>query len=246
MTAYHHFVSLDTQDGPMPTYVAAPDAAERHPAILVIQGMHGIASFEIEFAERLAENGFVAAVPDMFHRGPAAFSNEELGQRRRGSMSDPLVHTDVNATLEFLKSRPYVDAERIGIVGFCMGGRVSYLIAATNPEIRAAADFYGGGIHRGEDGPNPIELTPNIRCPVIIFDGEQDEHPSPEEVRRTEVELVRHGVRHEVHIYPDVGHGFMGAKGSRRRAEAVDDAWSRLLDWFQRYVTAEPVAAGRS
>ena len=83
MAAYHHFVSLQSADGPMPTYVAAPEGQEPHPAVLVIQGMHGIASFELSAAERLAEAGFVAAVPDMFHRGPACFSNEELGQRRR-------------------------------------------------------------------------------------------------------------------------------------------------------------------
>jgi carboxymethylenebutenolidase len=246
MTAYHHFVSLETPDGPMATYVAAPEGQAPRPGVLVIQGMHGIASFELSVAERLAEAGFVAAVPDMFHRGPACFTNEELGQRRRGDVSDPQVHADVNTTLEFLQSRPYVDADRIGVVGFCMGGRVSYLVAATNPTIRAAADFYGGGIHRGEDGPAPIELTSNIRCPVIIFDGEEDEHPSPDEVRRTGAELARLGKVHEVHIYPEVGHGFLSATGPRRRAEAIDDAWSRLLGWFTQYVATEPVAAGRS
>jgi len=245
MTAYHHFVSLDTTDGPMPTYIAAPDAAEPHPAILVIQGMHGIASFELEVAERLAENGYVAAVPDMFHRGPACFSTEELGRRRRGEMSDPRMHVDVNATLDFLKSRPYVDAERLGVMGFCMGGRDAFLVAATHPEIKAAADFYGGGIQKGEDGPAPIELTADIRCPVIIFDGETDEHPSPEEVRRTAAELARLGKAHEVHIYPDVGHGFMARRGAAHHDEAIDDAWVRVLDWFQRHIAAVPVAAGQ-
>ena len=242
MTAYHHFISLQTADGAMPTYVAAPEGRDPHPGVLVIQGMHGIAAFELQVAERLAENGFVAVVPDMFHRGPACFSNEELGQRRRGRMSDPQVHMDVGAALEFLQAQPYVQADHVGIVGFCMGGRVSYLIAATNPAIRAAASFYGGGIHRGEDGPAPIDLTANIQCPVIIFDGEQDEHPSPEEVRKTGAELARLGIVHEVHIYPEVGHGFMSASGPRRRAEAVDDAWARLLDWFKRYVAAEALA----
>src|SRR5207245_2214732 len=124
----------------------------------------------------------------------------------------------------------------------CMGGRVSYLMAATNPAIRAAAAFYGGGIHRGEDGPAPIDLTANIRCPIIIFDGEQDEHPSPEEVRSTGAELARHGIVHEVHIYPGVGHGFMSAQGTRRRSEAIDDAWSRLLAWFQPPLVSEPAS----
>ena len=245
MTSYHHFVSLQTSDGPMPTYMAAPEGTEPHPGVLVIQGMHGIAGFEIQFAERLAENGFVAAVPDLFHRGPACFTDEELGKRRRGRMSDPQVIGDVNVALAHIQAQPYVQADRIGIVGFCMGGRTAYLMAATSSTIRAAADFYGGGIPRGEGGPAPLELTSQIRCPVIIFDGEEDAHPSPDEVRQTGAELARHGVIHEVHIYPEVGHGFMSATGSRRRAEAVDDAWSRMLAWFQQYVAAEVVGAGR-
>jgi carboxymethylenebutenolidase len=116
-------------------------------------------------------------------------------------------------------------------------------MAATNAAIRAAADFYGGGVHKGEGGPSPLELTGNIRCPVIIFDGEEDQHPSPDEVRQTEAELKRHGVPHEVHIYPGVGHGFMGAEGDRRRPEVIDDAWSRLLSWFERHLASEPVGA---
>jgi len=244
MTTYHHFVSLDSSDGPMPTYVAAPEGSEPHAGILVIQGMHGIGSFELQVAERLAEHGFLAAVPDLFHRGPACFSNEELGQRRRERMSDPQVIGDVNVALAYVQAQPHVQADRIGIVGFCMGGRVAYLMAATSPAIRAAADFYGGGVHRGEGGPAPLELTSHIRCPVIIFDGEEDAHPSPDEVRQTAAELARHGVVHEVHIYPGVGHGFMSATGSRRRAEAIEDAWSRLLAWFKQYVAAEVVGAG--
>jgi dienelactone hydrolase len=118
----------------------------------------------------------------------------------------------VQAALDYLQAQPYVRPGGVRIMGFCMGGRVSYLMAATNAAIRAAADFYGGGVHKGEGGPSPLELTGNIRCPVIIFDGEEDQHPSPDEVRQTEAELKRHGVPHEVHIYPGVGHGFMGAE----------------------------------
>jgi carboxymethylenebutenolidase len=245
MTDYHHYVSLQTSDGPMAMYIAAPEGRDPHPAILVIQGMHGIASFEIGVAERLAENGFVAAVPDLFHRGPACFSAEELGQRRRGRMSDPQVLGDVGVALDYIQTQPYVRSDGVGIVGFCMGGRVSYLMAATSPAIRAAADFYGGGVHRGEGGPAPLDLTSQIRCPVIIFDGEEDAHPSPEEVRQTAAELARHGVKHEVHVYPGVGHGFMSATGARGRPEAIDDAWSRLLDWFGQYVAADLVGAGQ-
>jgi carboxymethylenebutenolidase len=244
MTVYHHFVSLNAPDGSMPMYIASPEEVGPHPGILVIQGMHGANSFELEVAERLAEHGYVAAVPDLFYRGPACSSFEEL-QRRRGQFSDPRVLADVRTAMTYVQDRSNVQSDRIGIVGFCMGGRLSYLMAGTSPEIRAAADFYGGGVLRGEDGPAPLEMTANIRCPIIIFDGEQDEHPSPEEVRKIGAELARHGIVHEVHIYPDVGHGFMSAQGARRRPEAIDDAWSHLLAWFARYVAPEVAASRR-
>ena len=237
MPSYHHFISLTTPGGAMPVYIAAPEGRGPHPAVLVIQGMHGVEAFELSVAERLAEHGYVGAVPDLFHRGPACFLREELDQRRRG-MSDPQVIGDVSATMRYLQEQPYVRADRIGIIGFCMGGRVSYLMAATSAEIRVAADFYGDGVLRGEEGPAPFELTSRIRCPVAIFDGEEDPHPSPEEVRKIEAELARHGVVHEVHIYPGVGHGFMSAQGARRRADVIEDAWSCLLSWL-----AQPLAS---
>jgi carboxymethylenebutenolidase len=202
--------------------------------------MHGLNSSEIKFAELLADEGYVAMAPDLFHRGPACFSSDEL-QRRRRQMNDPRVISDVNATISYLQSQPYVQTkEKIGIFGFCMGGRVSYLMAGTSPAVGVAAVFYGGGIHSGEDGPSPLELTPNIHCPVIIFDGEQDPHPSPEEVRKTGAELARHGIMHEVHIYPGVGHGFMS-----RPSEASEDAWSRMVAWFHQYLPAPELVATR-
>ena len=222
----------------MPMFVVAPEGHAPHASVLVIQGMHGAASFEMSVAERLAEHGYVGAVPDLFHRGPACFSREELA-RRRGQMSDSKIIADVNTAFGYLQEQPYVQGGQLAIMGFCMGGRVSYLMAAMRPDLRAAADFYGGGVPRGAGGPSPLEMTAQIRCPVIVFDGEQDEHPSPAEVRNTEAELARHGVLHEVHIYPGVGHAFMSAQGSRRRQDTIDDAWTRLLIWFERYLVPE-------
>jgi carboxymethylenebutenolidase len=115
-------------------------------------------------------------------------------------------------------------------------------MATASPDIKAAADFYGGGVPVDEGVGSPFDRTPNIQCPIIIFDGEEDRHPSPEEVRKFAAELERHGKVHELHIYPGVGHAFMSAQGPRRRAEAVDDAWQRLIGWFEKYLAREPVA----
>jgi len=226
----------------MPIYIASPEGHGPHPAVLVIQGMHGANSYEFGVAERLSNAGFIGVVPDMFHRGPACFSNEELEQRRRG-FNDPQKIGDVNAAITHLQSLPFVQGDRLAIMGFCMGGRTSYLMATQRPDLRCAADFYGGGVLLGEDGPSPFDMTANIRCPILVLDGEEDQHPSPDEVRKLDAELQRHGVVHETHIYPGVGHAFMSGRGPRANPEVQEDAWSRLMDWFNKYLVAEPVAA---
>jgi carboxymethylenebutenolidase len=242
MPTYQHFVSLETTGGHMPVFLSTPEGREPSAVVLVIQGMHGIESTELAAAERLAAHGYVAAVPDLFHRGPACFTRQDLEQRR-AAMSDPQVIADITQTIEYLKAQDYVDPTRIGIIGFCMGGRASYLMAATSPDIRVAADFYGGGVFRGEGGPAPIDLTANIRCPIAVFDGEEDLRPSPEDVRKTAAELGRHGIVHEVHVYPGVGHGFMAAQGPTRRSDVIEEAWTTLLAWLERPLARELVAA---
>ena len=157
-------------------------------------------------------------------------------------MSDPQVIADCKAVIAHLQSQPSVQGDRIGIAGFCMGGRVSYLMATTSPDIKVAADFYGGGTLKGEDGPAPFEMTKSIRCPVIVIDGEEDAHPSPDEVRKVGAELARNGVVHEVHILPRVGHGFMAGTKS---LDIIEQAWSLWLGWFDKHLVREPVGAGR-
>ena len=245
MPAYHHFVTLNTPDGPMPTYICTPEGDEKHPAVLVIQGMHGANSFELSVAERFAEHGYVAAMPDLFHRGPNCLSPQDLNTRRR-ALNDAQKTGDLNLVINYLQNQPYCAGDqKMGILGFCMGGRTSYLMAASNPVFGAAADFYGGGVPVGEGGPSPFELTANMHCPIIIFDGEEDHNPPPDVVRKTEAELVRLGKVHEVHIYPGVGHGFLSAQGSGRRQEVIDDAWTRLFGWFDQYLPVRELAATR-
>ena len=164
---------------------------------------------------------------------------DELQQRRR-KMQNADTIAEINATIDYLKQQSFV-ANRIGIMGFCMGGRVSYMMAARNPEIRAAVDCYGGGVFTADGpGPTPFETTADIACPVMILDGEKDHSPTPDQVRQIAAELERLGKVHEVHIYPEVGHGFMSPSASR--SAVIEDAWSKIFDWFRQHVAAEAVA----
>lgn len=239
MPVYHHLAAVPTEEGPMPVYLAYPEGPGPFPAAVIISGQPGPSSPEFLGAERLAQHGYVGVVFDLMHRGPTVHSFADQGVRRR-AYTDEQTIMDMNAGISYLQSLPFVQADNLGITGFCMGGRVAYLMATLRPELRAVADVYGGGILEGMGGPAPIEATANIRCPVLILNGERDTVCTPDEVRKVAAELARFGKVHEVHFYPEADHGFM----SRGSKDVIEDAWARTLAWFDRYLLREPALAG--
>lgn len=238
MAIFHHLAAVATEDGPMPMYVAYPEGPGPFPAVAIISGQPGPSSPEFLGAERLAEHGYVGAVFDLMHRGPTVHSFAEQGPRRR-AYTDPQTVMDMNAGIAYLQGLPFVQGDNLGVMGFCMGGRVAYMMATLRPDLRAAADLYGGGVLEAMGAPAPIEATANIRCPVLILNGEADTTCTPDEVRKVAAELDRLGKVHEVHFYPDAEHGFM-SRGSR---EVIEDAWARTLAWLDRYLVREPALA---
>ena len=128
----------------------------------------------------MAEQGYAAVCPNLFHR---ITDSTMTGVEKAGSLLDPQVVADVNAAVGFLQSRPSVVGDRIGITGFCMGGRVSWLAAASIPAITASAPYYGGNIMVARGGDQtPFELADGINCPIMFHFGEIDANPSPEDM----------------------------------------------------------------
>ena len=125
----------------MRAYVSVPDDAKKVPAIVVVQGQTGVDDF-IQFTRMVASEGFVGAAPDLYHRDPPDCKDDAPTRRMR--LTDRTLIADVNATVDYLKSHPAVDSARIGIVGFCMGGRAVYLMSAVNPDLKAGVMYYGG------------------------------------------------------------------------------------------------------
>ena len=180
--------------------------------------------------------------PDLYHRdGPDC---KDDGPTRRARLLDVTVIKDVNATVDFLRGHRSVDAERLGIIGFCMGGRVSYLMAAANPHLKAAVAYYGGNIMvPWGEGPAPFERTAEMHCPLLGLFGEEDANPSPADMRKLDAELTRLGKLHEFHSYPGAGHAFINRRGERYRADADSDSWPKTLAFFAQRLTRATVAA---
>ena len=219
----------------MRCYVSVPDGTGPFPAVVVIQHAGGVDEFVRRMSDRLAEAHFLAVAPDLYHREDPDTSDDPLTRMSR--LRDATIAADVNAAIDHLRGLPEAQADRIGITGFCMGGRVTYLMAATNPDLKAAVVCWGGNIMMpwGE-GPAPFELTRNINAPVLGLFGEEDPNPSPSDVAKLDAELTRFGKPHEFHSYSGAGHAFMNEGRPSYRAEAAEDAWKKAIAWFDKYL----------
>ena len=219
----------------MRAYVSAPDNAQRVPAIVVVQGQTGVDDF-VEFSDMVARQGFVAAAPDLYHRDPPDCKDDAPTRRMR--LRDRTVIQDINATISFLKSHKSVDPGKIGIVGFCMGGRIVYLMSAVSADIKAGVMYYGGDpFSAWGDGPSPFDRTAQIHCPIMGHFGEDDKNPSPADMRRLDAELARHDKSHEFHSYAGAAHAFANFGSANYREHAAKASWPRTFGFFSKHLT---------
>jgi carboxymethylenebutenolidase len=224
--------SIIVGESKMRAYVALPASDRPAPGIVVIHGQSGVDDFT-QVTHILADGGYVAVAPDLFHREGPDRNDDPPGRKSR--LRDETVIEDVDAALGFLRAKGRVDGARLGIVGFCMGGRVVYLTASANLDLRAAVMYYGGDtMVAWGSGPPPFERTAQIRCPILGHFGEEDVNPSPADMRKLDAELARHGKAHEFHSYAGVGHAFANLNSAKYNREAADRSWNRTFDFFAR------------
>ncbi|MDH5737556.1 MAG: dienelactone hydrolase family protein [Gammaproteobacteria bacterium] len=236
----HKIEIIDVLGSEMETFLFYPNditAAQPAPGLILIQhipvGHAGIENdtFTLETASRLAQNGYVVAVPFIFHWWP---KSEDIQLKRSRSRDDWMV-ADMQAAYERLRRDDYV-SEDIGIVGHCWGGRGAWLGACHLRGLKACAMFYGGRIQQplGEGLQAPISLAANIQCPVAGFYGLDDKSPSPDDVQEYEEALGNAGISYEFHRYENAGHAFQNFPMPERYNEkASEDAWKKLLAFLE-------------
>jgi carboxymethylenebutenolidase len=237
-----HWTSVTSDGNPMEAYVASPEGDGPHPAVIVVQEIWGVNAYIQSVANKLAAQGYVAIAPALFHReGPGTlglFHETELAFERLGRLTDANILTDLAATVAYVQGQPNVN-DKLGIVGFCVGGRISYLAAANIPQLTTAVDFYGGRTFVAfGDTPAPFDQTANIRVPILGLFGEDDPNPSPEDVAKIRSELDRHGMTYEFHTYPGAGHGFNCEERPTYRRDSAIHAWGTAIDWFATHLKA--------
>lgn len=227
----------------MTAYLTMPDGDGPFPAVVVIQAAGGVDEFIQTIASRLAGEGYIAIAPSLYHRTTDEIE-KTTGKTRRQLLDDREIVADVNAAVEFLRGHPSVDSGRVGITGFCMGGRVVWLAAASNPHFKAAVPYYGGFImdRWGGATQSPYELSGQISCPLMFHFGEIDNNPSLEDMANFDELLTRLGKPHQFYTYPGADHRFLDHTYTAYQREAAELSWSRTLEFFASNLKGATVA----
>ena len=231
-------VSVNTVDGEMALYDAEPEGSARA-AVMVIQEAFGVNRHIEEVTRRFAAVGYRAVAPHLFHRtgDPVLdYGNLENVMPHMQALTEAGLVTDLDASLSHLSAVGFAPS-RIGVVGFCMGGAVTFLAAVRNT-LGAAVTFYGGGVAEGRFGmPSLIEMAPRLKTPWLGLYGDLDQGIPVENVESLRETMTKASVPTEIIRYSEAGHGFhCDARDSYHEASAKD-AWHHTLEWFETYLS---------
>jgi len=231
-------VQLDTTDGKMEAYVAQPKDGGSYPGVIVIQEAFGVNNHMKKVTDRIAAEGYVAIAPEIFHREaerviPFTEMPKAIATLQR--VQDPKAMEDIGAAIAHLKAQSNVKAGSLGVIGFCMGGRLTYLTAAHHAkDIKCAVPYYGGGIPMGN--PSPLSRTGEIKCPMYLFFGAKDQMISMDQVGQINTELTSKQVPFQMKIYPTAGHGFFCDERGSYDEKAATDAWDKTKSFFAQHL----------
>lgn len=235
-------VQVPNGDLQIQAYLAEPVGDGIFPGVIVIQEIFGVNSHIRDVTERIAKEGYIAIAPAIYQRQAPGFevgySQEdlELGRKYKDQTKASELLSDIQATLNYLKSLPHINP-RFGSIGFCFGGHVVYL-AATLPDIQATASFYGGGIATMTPGGGAPTLTrtPDIKGVLYGFFGTEDPLIPNEQADQVEAELKKHQIPHQIFRYK-ADHGFFCDQRSTYNAEAANDAWNHVKELFESVIS---------
>jgi carboxymethylenebutenolidase len=227
--------SIKIDQSSMPLYLSVPESGGPVPGIVVVHGQSGLENFIKDTTHMLALQGYVAVAPNLYHRdGPDC---KDDNPTRKARLRDTTIIRDIEGAIGFLKSHSRVDGGKLGVVGFCMGGRLVYLMSAASRDLKAGVMFYGSGtmVPFGA-GPTPFDRTSEINCPIQGHFGAEDKNPSPEDMRKLDAELTKFGKAHEFHTYAGAAHAFVNTGSSNYRPHAAALSWPRATEFFSRHL----------
>jgi len=216
----------------MRAYVAYPEKKGLHPGLMVFQEAFGVNAHIRDITERFAEQGYVAIAPELFHRTAAAgfeasYSDFPSIRPHMQAVTADAAEADIRTTYDWLHSHSQVKRDEISCVGFCMGGRVSFIADSILP-LHAAVSFYGGGI-----APDLLNRAASLHAPILLIWGGLDKHITPE-LRRSVVEAV--AAQHKPYVnaeFSQADHGFFCDQRSSYEPKSARQAWALTLEFLR-------------
>jgi carboxymethylenebutenolidase len=211
-------------------YLSRPSQGGPFPAVLVIHENRGLQPHFPDVTRRLALAGYTALAPDLLSRqgGTGSFATEDQAREAQAQLGQEQLLQDLNAGVGYLQSRiAYVRPDRVGVMGFCFGGAMTWLMAVRNEHIRAAVPFYGSA--------PPLDEVPNLNAPVLGIYAENDARINAG-IPALEAALEEHQKEYEFITYPGTDHAFFNDTGQRYHHQASQEAWAQTLTWFQRHL----------
>ena len=236
-------VKVPVKDGSIPAYRAMPAQGGPFPTILVVHEIFGVHEHIKDICRRLAKLGYFAIAPELFARqGNAAAIGDmrELIAKIVAKVPDAEVMSDLDATAAYAKASGKADTSRLGVTGFCWGGRIVWLYAAHNPALRAAVAWYGPleRPHTALQPKNPIDLVALLKAPVLGLYGGADAVIPRAAIEKMQAALKAADKPSKIVVYPDTPHGFNADYRPSYRPRQARDAWARMLAWFKAHGVA--------
>ncbi|HWP45481.1 MAG TPA: dienelactone hydrolase family protein [Blastocatellia bacterium] len=236
-------VKIPVADGEVPAYRAMPEKGTSFPVVLVVQEIFGVHEHIKDICRRFAKMGHLAVAPELFARqgDVSKMTNiNEIITKVVSKVPDAQVMSDLDATVRWAEKTEKGNTGKLGITGFCWGGRIVWLYAAHSPKLKAGVAWYGRLVGQPSElhPKHPIDIVPQLKAPVLGLYGGADTGIPNETVERMKKALKDAGKPSEIVLYPDTPHGFFADYRQSYRKEQAQDAWKRLQDWFKKHGAA--------
>jgi carboxymethylenebutenolidase len=239
-------ISIPGHDGPVPGYRARPEAGGPAPVVLVVHEIFGLHEYIRDVCRRLAKSGYLGIAPDLYQRQGDVTKMGKVPEIIDGVVSkvpDDQVLADLDATVAWTEDSGEGDTARLGITGFCWGGRFAWVYAAHNATVGAGCAWYG---RLAATGPGvlteiglgrtyPLDIADRLNAPILGLYAGRDGSIPQETVEQMRTALTEAGDASEIVVYPDSLHGFHGDYRPFYDEAAAKDGWARMLDWFEQY-----------
>ncbi|MEH2179642.1 dienelactone hydrolase family protein [Nostoc sp.] len=231
-------VKIPVKDGEIPAYRAAPATGDNFPIVLVIQEIFGVHEHIQDITRRFARLGYLAIAPELFIRQGDVSKLSSIDEIRPivAKVPDTQVLSDLDATLDWAKKSAKGNGKKLGITGFCWGGRIIWLYAAHNPQVKAGVAWYGRLVGDATElqPKYPVDIASKLTVPILGLYGGKDTGISLDTVEQMRERLQSSSSKSEIIVYPNAPHAFFADYRPSYREKEAQDGWKRLLAWFKK------------